>query len=276
MPEISRLSINQITTGPQWSLREAVEGYARHGVHGIAVWRDKLRDFGSADAAASLLRDHGMQVSGLCVGGLLTADDPAGFRASLDDNRAAIEEAATIGARAVVFVAGGLADGANDLGRARDRVLEGLSILLPEARAAGVTIGLEPLHPMLTSARSVLSTLKQANDWCDMLGDGPELGVVIDVYHLWWDPELEKEISRAGKRIVAFHVSDWLRDTCDLRLDRGMMGDGVIDIRRIRSRVEAAGFTGHCEVEIFSARNWWKRPGDEVVRVICERYRSAV
>ena len=270
------LSINQVTTREQWSLREAVEGYARHGVHGIAVWRDKLHEGGGVTEAVRLLEDNAMLVSGYCIGGLLTALDDASFRECLDDNRRVIEEAAAIKARAVVFVAGGLPEGSKDLARARGRVLEGLSILLPEAKAAGVTLALEPLHPMIAATRSVLTTLKEANDWCDQLGDGPELGIAVDVYHLWWDPELETQIARAGKRIAAFHINDWLTDTQDLRLDRGMMGDGVIDIPKIRGWVEAAGFTGHREVEIFSARNWWRKSGDDVVRVVKERYQSAV
>jgi len=270
------LSINQVTTREQWSLREAVEGYARQGVHGIAVWRDKMAEGGGVAEAVRLLEDNAMQVSGLCIGGLLSTCDAAEFKERLDDNRRAIEEAAAIKSRAIVFVAGGLPEGSTDLDRAYGQVLKGLSILLPEAKAAGVTLALEPLHPMIAASRSVLTTLKQANDWCDQLGDGPELGIAIDTYHLWWDPELEREIARAGKRIAAFHINDWLMDTRDLRLDRGMMGDGVIDIPKIRGWVEAAGFTGHREVEIFSERNWWRKSGDEVVRVIKERYQTAV
>lgn len=270
------LSINQVTTREQWSLREAVEGYARQEVHGIAVWRDKLHEGGGVKEAVRLLEDNAMQVSGFCIGGLLSTSDKAEFQERLDDNRKVIEEAAAIKARAVVFVAGGLPEGSTDLDRAYGQVLKGLSILLPEAKAAGVTLALEPLHPMIAATRSVLTTMKQANDWCDQLGDGPALGIAVDTYHLWWDPELKKEIARAGKRIAAFHINDWLVDTQDLRLDRGMMGDGVIDIPKIRGWVEAAGFSGHREVEIFSERNWWQKSGDEVVRVIKERYQTAV
>ncbi|MDP6706969.1 MAG: sugar phosphate isomerase/epimerase family protein [Alphaproteobacteria bacterium] len=269
------LSINQVTLREQWSLAQAIEGYARHGVHGIAVWRDKLEELG-VEQGAKMLRQHDMTVTGFCIGGLLTPPDPTAFRARIDDNRRAIEMAAAIDARCIVFVAGGLEDGDKDINSARARCLEGLEILLPEARAAGVTLALEPLHPMVCATRSVLTTLAEANDWCDQLGDGPELGIAVDVYHLWWDPNLATEIARAGRRIVAFHVNDWLADTCDLRLDRGMMGDGVIDIPAIRAMVEATGYEGHREVEIFSARNWWRRDPDEVVAVIKERYQSAV
>ena len=279
MLDESLLSINQVTLREQWSLKQAIEGFARHDVRGISVWRDKLHELG-VDEGAAMLRDNGMTVTGFCVGGLLTDADDAAFQARLDDNRRVIEEAARIGARCIVFVAGGLDGwldgGTKDLAGARARCLDGLSRLLPEARAANVTIGLEPLHPMLCAIRAVLTTLKEANDWCDQLGDGPELGIVLDVYHVWWDPELAREIERAGKRIVAFHVCDWLTDTRDLRLDRGMMGDGVIDVPAIRHMVEAAGYTGHREVEIFSARDWWRRNPDEVVRVIKERYQTAV
>jgi sugar phosphate isomerase/epimerase len=270
------LSINQVTTREQWSLRQAIEGYASQGVHGIAVWRDKMHEGGGVKEAARQLEDNAMEVSGFCIGGLMSSSHDAEFQVRLDDNRRVIEEAAAIKARAVVFVAGGLPEGSTDLDRAYGQVLKGLSILLPEAKAAGVTLALEPLHPMIAASRSVLTTLKQANDWCDQLGDGPELGIAVDVYHLWWDPELEKEIARAGKRIAAFHINDWLAETQDLRLDRGMMGDGVIDIPKIRRWVEAAGYTGHREVEIFSERNWWKKSGEEVVRVITERYQTAV
>jgi len=269
------LSINQATTREQWSLPEAVGGYARQGVHGIAVWHDKLREIGLAEGAR-LLREHDMTVTGYCIGGLVTATDHAALSAALDENRRAIEEAAVIGAQCIVFVAGGLVDGSKDLVGARARCLDALDVLLPEAKAVGVTIALEPLHPMMCANRAVLTTLGEANDWCDQLGAGGELGIAVDVYHLWWDPNLAHEIGRAGPRIVAFHINDWLEDTRDLRLDRGMMGDGVIDIPGIRAMVEATGYAGHREVEIFSSRDWWQRDPDEVVRIIKERYQTAV
>ena len=269
------LSINQATTREQWSLPEAVAGYARQGVHGIAVWHDKLREVGLAEGAR-LLREHDMTVTGYCIGGLLTAADHAAWSTALDENRRAIEEAAVIGAQCIVFVAGGLVDGSKDLVGARARCLDALDVLLPEAKAVGVTIALEPLHPMMCANRAVLTTLGEANDWCDRLGAGGELGIAVDVYHLWWDPNLAHEIGRAGPRIVAFHINDWLEDTRDLRLDRGMMGDGVIDIPGIRAMVEATGYAGHREVEIFSSRDWWQRDPDEVVRIIKERYQTAV
>ncbi len=275
MSDFSRLAINQFTTLQQWSLPQAIEGFARNGVHAIGVVRDKLHEVGVAEAKR-LLDAHEMKVTCLCVGGLLTDSDPDRFRANLDSTRRTIDEAAELEADCVVFVAGGLPAGSKDLAAARARCLEGLAEVLPYAKATGVTVGLEPLHPMICSFRSCLSTLGQANDWIEALGAGPELGIVVDVYHVWWDPEMEREIERAAGRIVSFHVCDWLMDTTDLRLDRGMMGDGVIDIRRIRRLVEATGYDGYREVEIFSERNWWRRDPDEVVEITKERYLSDV
>ena len=275
MHTYDRLSINQFTTLKQWSLREAIAGYARHGVHGISVVRDKLAEVGAREAAR-MLRAHEMTVTGYCIGGLLTGADETKFKQSLDDNRRVIDEAAEIEAQCVVVVAGGLPDGSKDIEAARARCLEGLGMLLPYARQAGVTLALEPLHPMTCAFRSCLTTLGEANDWFEQLGAGPELGVIVDVYHVWWDPAMVQEIERAEGRIAAFHVSDWLMDTQDLRLDRGMMGDGVIDIPGIRHLVEAAGYDGFNEVEIFSARNWWQRDPDEVVEVVKDRYRRYV
>jgi len=192
----------------------------------------------------------------------------------LDDNRRAIDEAAALGARCLILVCGGLMPLSRDLAAARALVQEGLAALLPHARAAGVPLAIEPLHPMYAAERCCINTLAQANDLCDELGHG--IGVAIDVYHLWWDPDLAHEIARAGKagRILAFHLSDWLVPTTDLLLDRGMMGDGVIDLRGIRGWVEAAGFDGLSEVEIFSERNWWKRPIGEVLDTCLERFQT--
>ncbi len=271
MSEYNRLSINQWTTIERWSLSEAIAGYARHGIHGISIVREKLLEVG-ASQAARLLKDHDMTVTGYCIGGLLTDSNQGKFQESLDQNRRIIDEAATIQAKCVVFVVGGLPEGSKDIEAARSRSLDGLATLLPYARSAGVTLALEPLHPMVCAFRSVVATLGQANDWCDQIGGGPELRIALDAYNVWWDPALESEIERASGRIAAFHLSDWLPDTRDLRLDRGMMGDGVIDIPRLRGLVEASGYQGYNEVEVFSARNWWKRDPDEVVKVVKERY----
>lgn len=275
MPDENLLSINQVTVLEQWSLREAIEGLVRHGVRGISVWRDKMHELG-VEQAARLLDDHGMEVSGLCFAGLITSPEPAEAAAALDEVRRAIDEAAAIRARCLVFVAGGVDARDKDIDAARARAVERLAELIPHARAAGVCLGLEPLHPMICSNRSVLSTVGLANDWCDTLDAEDVLGIAVDTYAVWWDPDLAGQIARAGSRICALHVSDWLPDTQDIRVDRGMMGDGVIDIPAIRAMVEAASYSGFCEVEIFSARNWWKRDPDEVVRVVKERYQTAV
>ncbi len=269
------LSINQVTVLPQWSLAEFIQGLARHEVGGISVWREKLHETGVAEAAR-LIEDHGLSVSGLCFAGMITSVDEAEAARALDEVRRAIDEAATIKAGCLVFVAGGVDPRAKDLAATRARALERVASLIPHARQAGVKIGLEPLHPMLCGHRSVLSTLGIANDWCDALDADDAVGIAVDTYAVWWDPDLEAQIARAGRRICAFHVSDWLADTRDLRLDRGMMGDGVTDIPAIRRMVQAAGYEGLFEVEIFSERNWWKRDPDEVVRVVKERFQTAV
>lgn len=269
------LSLNQVTVLPQWSLAECVMGLARHQVGGISVWREKLHETGVAEAAR-LIEDHGLSVSGLCFAGMITSTDEAEAARALDEVRRAIDEAAAIKARCLVFVAGGVDPRARDLAATRARALERVAALIPHARQAGVKIGLEPLHPMLCGHRSVLSTLGIANDWCDALDADDAIGIAVDTYAVWWDPDLEAQIARAGSRICAFHISDWLADTRDLRLDRGMMGDGLIDIPAIRRMVQAAGYEGQFEVEIFSERNWWKRDPDEVVRVVKERFQTAV
>lgn len=265
MADVARLSINTATLH-RLTLREAIEACARAGIAGIAPWRDRLQECGVAEARR-LLRTHGLRVSGLCRGGMFTS---AGW---LDDNRRAVDEAAEIGAECLVLVVGGLAAGSKNIADARRQVRDGIAALLPYARAAGMPLAIEPLHPMYAADRACVNTLAQANDLCDALGEG--IGVAIDVYHVWWDPSVEREIERAGRRILAFHVCDWLVPTRDLLLDRGMMGDGVIDIPRLRERVESAGYRGALEVEIFSAENWWNRPAEEVLRVCKERIATA-
>jgi sugar phosphate isomerase/epimerase len=267
------LSINSATVRELWNLRQTIEGVARANIAGLSVWRDQLAALGIPEAAR-LIKDHGLTVTGLCRGGMFTSFDRAGLAKALDDNRRAVDEAAAIGAQTLVLVAGGLAPGSRDLPGAREMAQDGIARLLPYARAAGVPLAIEPLHPMYAADRACINTLAQANDLCDALGDG--LGIAVDVYHVWWDPDLAAGIARAGRarRILAFHICDWLVPTRDLLLDRGMMGDGVIDIRGIRALVEAAGYEGLCEAEIFSKENWWKRPPEDVLATCVERYRT--
>ena len=269
-----RISLNTATVREQWSLRESIEGCARHGIGGISPWRDKLHDCG-VDEAVRLIEGHGLTVTGLCRGGGFPAANEAGRQAALDDNRRAVDEAIAIGARCLVLVAGGLPEGSKDIASAREQVRDGIAATLEYATSCGMPLAIEPLHPMYAADRACVNTMGHANDLCDELGRG--LGIAVDVYHVWWDPALELEIQRAGKeRLLAFHLCDWLVPTKDLLLDRGMMGDGVIDISEIRSWVEAAGYDGFCEVEIFSAENWWRKDANEVMRTIIQRCNSTV
>lgn len=263
-----RLSLNTTTLREQWSLRDCVDGCLRHGFGGISPWRDKVHEAG-VDEAARMIRGSGLAVSGLCRGGWYTAEN-ALTAAVLDDNRRAVGEAAAIGAACLVMVVGGLPQGYKDVQGARALVIEGLSSTLDHARTVGVEIAIEPLHPMYAADRACVNTLRQALDICDQLGDG--IGVALDVYHVWWDPDVQEQIMRAGAdRLMAFHICDWLVPTQDMLTDRGMMGDGVIDIRGLRRAVENEGFAGLNEVEIFSASNWWKQDPDDVMRMIAER-----
>ena len=245
----------------------------RFGIAGIDPWRDQLGALGLKESAR-LIRSAGLRVTGLCRGGFLAAPDAAGRAAAMDDNRRAVDEAAELEAGCLVIVAGGLPEGGRDLAGARRRIADSLAELLVHARAAGVPLAIEPMHPVYAADRGCVNTLGQALGLCGALGEG--VGVAVDVYHVWWDPDLAGSVARAGRegRILAYHVCDWLRRTRDPLLDRGMMGDGVIDLRGIGRMVLDAGFDGLAEIEIFSARDWWTRPADEVLRVCVERCRE--
>jgi len=275
-PDPRLLSLNTATVRERWNLAQMIEGCARHGIRGISPWRDKLDELGAAEAARRILA-AGLTVTGLCRGGMFPARTQAGRKAAIRDNLKAIEDAATIGAKCLVLVVGGLPAKSRDLAGAREQVMEGIAAILPHARQCGVPLAIEPLHPMYAADRACVNTLAQALDLCDALDPkrSGALGVAVDVYHVWWDPELQAQIKRAGrKRILAYHICDWLVPTTDLLLDRGMMGDGVIDLKRIRSWVEGAGYRGFHEVEIFSRANWWRRDPDEVLRIIKKRHRG--
>jgi sugar phosphate isomerase/epimerase len=275
LPDPKRLSLNTATVRERWNLAQVIEGCARHGIRGISPWRDKLDELGAAEAARRI-RAAGLTVTGLCRGGMFPARTQAGRKAAIRDNLKAIEDAATIGARCLVLVVGGLPAGSRDLADAREQVKEGIAAILPHAKKCRVPLAIEPLHPMYAAERACVNTLSQALDLCDALDPGRSgaLGVAVDVYHVWWDPALEAQIRRAGKkRILAYHICDWLVPTADLLLDRGMMGDGVIDLKRIRSWVEGAGYRGFHEVEIFSKNDWWRRDPDEVLATLRDRHR---
>ena len=283
-PDPSLLSINTATVRAQWSLPDIIAGVARHGIRRISPWRDQVAAAGLDDTARRI-RDAGLTVTGLCRGGMFSAPDREGRRAAHDDNRRAVDEALTLGARCLVLVGGGLPKDrrgeivSRDLAGAREMIRDGLGLLHEYARGAGMPLAIEPLHPMYAADRACVNTMAQANALCDELApDGADgLGIAVDVYHVWWDPLLRAEIIRAGERnrLYAYHICDWLVPTRDLLNDRGMMGDGVIDLPLIRGWMEAAGYRGMHEVEIFSAQDWWKRDGDEVLLTCRRRHAEA-
>ena len=264
------ISLNLATTRQVWGFKDAVEGCLRADITAISPWRDQIAAIG-LDEAARIVRDNKIRVTGVCRGGMFPAETAAGRQANIDDNLRAIDEAAALNADCLVLVVGGLPGSSKDIAGARQMVSDGIAAMLPHARASGIKIAIEPLHPMYAADRACVNTIDQALDICETLGE--TVGVAIDVYHVWWDPYLARAIARAGrmKRIFAHHICDWLVPTKDMLLDRGMMGDGVIDLPGIRMMIEDAGFHGPQEVEIFSQDNWWKRPGDEVLAVIKER-----
>ena len=282
------LSINTATVrkqqGAEVPLSRIIDQCAERGIRAISPWRDQVAAAG-LEATARQLRAHGMALSGYCRGGFYPAADAAGLRAALDDNRRAIDEAKALDAACLVLVVGalpGALDGAphyNDIARARSEVFDGIAASLEYARQVGMPLAIEPLHPMQAADRACINTLEQALDICDALDAQKTgaLGVALDVYHVWWDPKLEQQIARAGReRLLAFHVCDWRLPTRDLLSDRGMMGDGVIELKKIRQWVEAAGFEGYAEVEIFSALDWWQRTGEETLDTCIARHCTVV
>ena len=277
------LSINTATVRRQWTLDRIIDQCASRGIRAISPWRDQVAAVGLSEIARRL-RDTGMVLSGYCRGGFFPAPDSAGLQAALADNRKAIDEAKTLNAPCLVLVVGslpGALDGQalhKDIGRARGEVRDGIAASLEYARSVQMPLAIEPLHPMQAAERACVNTLEQALDLCDELDPGCSgmLGVACDVYHVWWDPKLEQQIARAGaRRLLAHHVCDWLTPTRDLLNDRGMMGDGVIELKKIRAWVEAAGFGGFSEVEIFSER-WWAMTGEEVLDTCIARHMSVV
>lgn len=270
LPDLSRLCLHTITTKP-WSLETAAAKYAAAGVRGITVWRDALAGRDPA-AAGRMLRDAGLSVVSLCRGGFFPGLTAAERTRALDENRRAIAEAHGLGAPHVVLVCGAVPG--LPLTEARRQIQEAIATLVPECAAAGVKLAIEPLHPMYADSRSAVNTLAQANDMCEAL-DSPQVGVAVDVYHLWWDPALEAEIARCGRlgKLFAYHICDWRTPTTDLLNDRGLMGEGCIPLRQIRGWVEAAGFSGFNEVEIFSAR-WWAADQNEFLAAIVRAYRD--
>jgi sugar phosphate isomerase/epimerase len=268
IPELSRLSLNQITT-EKFSLQETVDACVAEQVGWIGAWRHKIQPVATA---AKILRDAGLRVSSLCRGGFFPAATAGERKERVEDNLRAIDEAATLGTELLVLVCGPAPD--RDLVGARAMVVDGLSQIVDHARKSGVRLGIEPLHPMYAAERSVVVTLQQANEMATTF-DADTVGVVLDVYHVWWDPQVYVEIAHAGRRIFAFHVSDWMVPTNSPLMSRGMMGQGVIEIRRLRQAVEEAGYGGPIEVEIFN-EEVWQTPIKEVIKKVRQCYLEAV
>ncbi|MFE2676025.1 sugar phosphate isomerase/epimerase family protein [Streptomyces hygroscopicus] len=275
MNPVPRLSLNQETI-KQWSLPELVEGCVKAGVTGVGLWREPVQRYG-VQAAAELVRNAGLTVTSLCRGGFFTAIDPERRAAALADNRAAVDEAAALGTDTLVLVSGGLPAGSRDLFAARERVADALARLAPYAADHGVRLAIEPLHPMYAADRCVVSTLAQALDLA-MRFPADQVGVVVDTYHLWWDDTVAAQIARAGAggRIAAFQLADWITPLPEgVLLGRGQLGDGSVDFRWFRERVDATGYTGPIEVEIFNP-DLWARDGAEVLAEVVGRYRELV
>jgi sugar phosphate isomerase/epimerase len=264
----SRLCIHTITTKP-WTIEKAAVSFAKAGVGGISVWRDTLGGRKIAEVR-HLLKDLKLDIVSLCRGGFFPSTDATLRKAAIDDNFKAIDEAQALGAPLVVLVCGAAPD--QSLTESRKQIEDGIAACLDHARAAGVRLAIEPLHPMYAGERSAINTLEQANDMAESL-NSPWVGIALDVYHLWWDPHLEKEIARCGKHgnLAAFHVCDWKNPTLDMLNDRGLMGEGCINIRQIRNWVESAGFTGYSEVEIFST-HYWQQDQDQFLEKIKKAY----
>ncbi|MBK9607311.1 MAG: sugar phosphate isomerase/epimerase [Betaproteobacteria bacterium] len=286
-PDPDLLALNAATVKERWGLGEIIAGCVRHRLRGIAPLREQVQQLGLKETARRC-RDAGLAVTGLCRGGLFPALDGKARSAARDDNRRAVDEALELDAQCLIVVAGGLPrrpDGtveSKDLAGARAMVRDGLGELLDYARSGGMPLAIEPLHPMYAAERGCVNTMAQANDLCDELAGrnkGEGLGLAVDVYHVWWDPLLKQEIERAANaspsRLLAFQISDWLAPTAELRLNRGMMGDGVIDLPLLRSWMENAGYHGMHEIEILSANHWWKRDPDEVLLTCRHRHQSA-
>jgi sugar phosphate isomerase/epimerase len=268
-PGTGRLSLNQATTR-HWSTAEVIRGCAEAGIGGIGLWRDAVEQTGAA-AAARLARAAGLTVTSLCRGGFFPAADAAGRAAALAGNRRAVEQAAEVGAPVLVLVCGGLPPGSRDLPGARRQVTDGIAALVPHAARHGVRLAIEPMHPMFCSDRSVVSTVAQAAALAAPFPSA-QVGVMVDSYHVWWDPTVAQDIAAAGPRIAGYQVSDWVTPlTADVLLGRGHVGDGCIDFARLGGALRAAGYHGWTEVEIFNERIW-ATPGRETLRTVVDRY----
>ena len=270
---LGRLSLNQRTTA-SWSLPDAIKGCVDAGLGAIGIWREQLAEVGLGEARR-LVAESGLRVSSLCRGGFFTAEEPAEAQAAEVRNREAIEEAAALNAATLVLVAGGLPSGDRDLEAARNRAARAIERLVPYAHELGVNLGIEPMNPIYAADRGVISTLAQALDIAERF-DAADIGVVVDTFHLWWEPGVSEQLQRAGPRIVSYQICDWITPLpADTLLARGMMGDGHIDFAAFTRSVASAGYRGDVEVEIFNA-DLWAAPPAEVVNTMMERYLTLV
>lgn len=268
--DLSKLCIHTITTKP-WNIEEAAKKFSAAGVKGITVWRDALNGR-NIQQTSRMLRDHDLEIVSLCRGGFFPNKDAGKRKDAINDNMRAIEEAHELGTSMIVLVCG--ADPSQSLEESRKQIHDGIATILPHAAAAEIKLAIEPLHPMYADTRSAINTLAQANDMAEVL-NSQWVGVAFDVYHLWWDPNLENEIKRCGKNnnLFAFHICDWKIPTTDMLNDRGIMGEGCIPIKKIRSWIEDTGFNGFNEVEIFS-NAYWKQDQDMFLEKIIEAYKE--
>lgn len=273
MKALARLSLNQKTTN-SWDLRCAIDGCLAAGLPAIGVWREPVAEVGLA-TAARWLAGSGLRVSSVCRGGFFTGSDPIERKQAHEDNLRALDETATLGAPTLVLVPGGLPAGDRDLVGARHRATEAIGALAGEAAGRGVRLGIEPMHPMFAADRGVVSTLRQALDIAEKF-PATQVGVVVDTFHLWWEPDVTDQIARAGERITSYQIGDWITPLpADTLLSRGMMGDGHIDFASFTAAVTAAGYRGDVEVEIFNAEIW-AAPGAEVLATMIRRYHELV
>ena len=270
MKDLSQLCIHTITTKP-WAIEEAAEKFAAAGVGGITVWRDTLEGRNIAQTG-EMLRKHQLEIVSLCRGGFFPATSAEKRKAAIEENKRAIDEAAALGAPLIVLVCG--ADPEQPLATSRQQIRDGIEAVLPYAEEHRIRLAIEPLHPMYADTRSAINTLGQANDMAEAI-DSPWVGVAVDVYHLWWDENLQTEIMRCGRKghLFAYHICDWNVPTVDMLNDRGLMGEGCINVPEISRWVAEAGFKGFHEVEIFSQR-FWQMDQDAFLEKIINAYQN--
>ena len=268
--DLNKISLNTATVRAQWDLKEIIEACLRHNICAIAPWRDQIHEIG-LKKISKMIRDSQLKVSSLCRGGMFPQKNKILFKKNIEDNLLAIDEAKSINADCLVLVVGGIPEDSCDIEGARKQVLEGILNILDYAKKNKMPLGIEPLHPMYAADRACINTIKQALNICNKINDD-FLGIVLDVYHIWWDPDLEESIQKTKGKILGYHVCDWHRDTNDILLDRGMMGDGIVDIKKISNWISKAGYDNLVEVEIFSKNIWWSKPGDEVIQIVKNRF----